>query len=570
MSTTVRRIDSHARSVGDLLRKSLLYRVPVYQRNFAWTNEEIDTIWEDLLRAFDEDQGEYFLGAIVTSRLRDQKEREVVDGQQRLVVMSMLFGIISREWKRRGDTKRHLGVSRDYLGTEDRRTNDTVPKLRLNNNNNSTFRKIVIDGEVFSQQETKRLNHSNRLIVNAFTRLKGKLSNWLEGKRAQQDALIDFELYLAEKVNVIEIEVDNNADAFAIFETLNDRGLDLAVADLVKNYLFSKAGQDRISQFQSIWEEILVLVGSQHVTQFLRHYWLSRYRGVVRERDLYRALRQEVRSANKAKNTMEQLRSSSSLYAALLNSDSEAWNEFPQDARLYHEALVTFSVTQYRPVALAAMETLDPPTVAKILKVLMVMSFRYTVVSGLSTGNLERIYADAALSIRNGQCRTVRDLLKRIRRIYVTDSKFHADFCTKRFTKASVARYILARINADLENDPEHTVNDSGGKITLEHIMPKARGSEWASIDENQAVQSVDLIGNLTLLEKGKNRGISNAGFVTKCQKAFSQSSLELNKVLVDQDSWTIESIEQRSTQLAERATHIWRLDLEAEIDSGS
>ncbi len=567
MSTTVRRIDSHARSVGELLGKSLLYRVPAYQRDFAWTKEEIDTIWEDLLRAFEEDGGEYFLGAIVTSRQQDQKEREVVDGQQRLVVMSMLFGIISKEWERLGDTRRHLGVSRDYLGTENRRTNSTIPKLRLNNNNDLTFQRIVIDGKLFSHQETKGLNYSNRLIVNAFTRLSGKLSNWLEDK-PDEDALIDFELYLAENVNVIEIDVDNNADAFAIFETLNDRGLDLAVADLVKNYLFSQAGQHQINQFQTIWGEISVLVGSQHVTQFLRHYWLSRYPGVVRERDLYRALRQEVKGANKARSTMEQFRVSSRLYAALLNSDSETWNEYSLDARLYHEALVTFSVTQYRPVALAAMEVLPAPTVAKILKVLMVTSFRYTVVSGLGTGNLERIYATAALSIRNGECRSVGDLFKRIEQIYVKDDKFRADFCSKRFTKAAIARYILAQINAKLEKDPEHTVNDSGGQITLEHIMPKVRNAEWDSIDEGQAVQSVDLIGNLTLLEKGKNRGISNAGFATKCQKAFNQSSLGLNKVLADKDSWTIESIEQRSFQLAKIATDIWRLDLKAVRDS--
>ena len=75
-----------------------------------------------LLRAFEEDQGEYFLGAIVLSRLDDDKAREVVDGQQRLVALSMLFSIISREWDRRNETKRQMGVFRDYLGTEDRRT----------------------------------------------------------------------------------------------------------------------------------------------------------------------------------------------------------------------------------------------------------------------------------------------------------------------------------------------------------------------------------------------------------------------------------------------------------------
>ena len=293
MPTAVRRIDSHARSVGEVLKGSLLYRVPVYQRDFAWTDEEIETIWEDLLRAFEEDQGEYFLGAIVLSRLNDEKVREVVDGQQRLVALSMLFGIISREWGRRDEEKRQMGVFRDYLGTEDRRTGDTNPKLTLNDNNDPTFQKIVVQGKQLDSSYRQALNHSNRLIVKAYGRLRKQVKDWLEGNQDQESALIDFEEYLADNTNLIVIDVDNNADAFTIFETLNDRGLDLAVADLVKNYLFSKS-ENRITQFQRAWGDISLLIGSEYVTQFLRHYWLSRYAGVVRERDLYRALRQEV------------------------------------------------------------------------------------------------------------------------------------------------------------------------------------------------------------------------------------------------------------------------------------
>ena len=560
MPTAVRRIDSHARSVGEVLRSPLSYRVPVYQRDFAWTDEEIETIWEDLLRSFEEDQGEYFLGAIVLSRVDDEKVREVVDGQQRLVALSMLFGIISREWGRRDEENRMLGVFRDYLGTEDRRTGDTNPKLTLNANNDFTFHKIVVQGKQLGSSERQTLNYSNRLIATAYDRLRKQFENWLKGQHDQESALIDVEEYLANNTNLIVIDVDNDADAFTIFETLNGRGLDLAVSDLVKNYLFSKSA-GRINQFQSAWGEIALLVGSEHVTQFLRHYWLSRYTGVVRERDLYRALRQEVRGVTKARKTMEELRGSSSLYAALLNPENPAWSQHTPDARSYLEALITFSVTQYRPVALAAMETLDHSAVTEILRVLMITSFRYTVVSGLGTGNLERIYAAAALSIRNGGCHSAKQLFSQLRQIYVDDDKFCADFSSSSFSKAPIARYVLGQINDHMEGDPEHTVAESSGRITLEHIMPKHRGSEWASVNDEKAEQAVDQIGNLTLLEKGKNRGIANAGFSTKRKKAFDQSSLCLNKQLVNRSSWTVASIKQRSADLAKIAANIWRLD---------
>jgi len=542
------------------LRSPLSYRVPVYQRDFAWTEDEVDAIWQDLLRAYEEDQGEYFLGAIVLSRVDEDKVREVVDGQQRLVALSMLFGIIAREWGQRDESNRRLGVFRDYLGTEDRRTGETIPKLTLNANNDPTFQKIVVRGEVYDSAVRRTLSHSNRLITSAHDRLSRLFREWLDKDRDQESALIDLEEYLANNTNLIVIDVDNDADAFTIFETLNDRGLELAVSDLVKNYLFSKSG-GRINQFQGAWGEVSLLVGSEHVTQFLRHYWLSRYPGVVRERDLYRALREEVKGVTKARKTVEELRTSSTLYSALLNPESPAWTQYAPDARTHLEALITFSVTQYRPVALAAMETLEPAAVTKILRVLMITSFRYTVVSGLGTGNLERIYAAAALAIRNGECRSAKQLFSRLRQIYLDDDKFCTDFSARSFSKAPIARYVLAQINDHMEGDPERTVAEASGRITLEHIMPKNRGEAWSGIDGEKAEAAVDRIGNLTLLEKGKNRGIANAGFAIKCKKAFSQSSLHLNKQLVSIPSWTIGSIDKRSAELAKKAVSIWRLD---------
>ena len=211
MPTAVRRIDSHARSVGEILRSPLSYRVPVYQRDFAWTDEEIETIWEDLLRAYEEDQGEYFLGAIVFSRADDEKVREVVDGQQRLVALSMFFGIISREWGRRDEGTRKMGVFRDYLGTEDRRTGDTNPKLTLNANNDPTFQKIVVQDKHLGSSGRQTLNYSNRLIATAYDRLSKLVKDWLERSHDQESALIEIEEYLANNTNLIVIDVDNDA-----------------------------------------------------------------------------------------------------------------------------------------------------------------------------------------------------------------------------------------------------------------------------------------------------------------------------------------------------------------------
>jgi uncharacterized protein with ParB-like and HNH nuclease domain len=138
-SSASRRIHSDTQSIGELLRKPLFYRVPANQRDFAWTSEEVDALWEDITGAMLDDRNEYFLGAIVLSHGRDEKTREIVDGQQRLATLSMIFAAISEMWKLLKDEKRAMGVFRDHLGSEDRRTTEVIPKLSLNETNDPAF-----------------------------------------------------------------------------------------------------------------------------------------------------------------------------------------------------------------------------------------------------------------------------------------------------------------------------------------------------------------------------------------------------------------------------------------------
>ena len=558
---TPRRIDSDAQSIGELFRKPFFYRVPVYQRDFSWTSEEVDILWEDVTSALLDGRNDYFLGAIVLSPGSDEKAREIVDGQQRLVAISMILAAIANEWQSKGDNKRADGVLRDFLGSEDRRTGEVVAKLTLNETNNSVYQKLVLRGEKLTAAEKKAWPLSNKLLDAAFSRIKTKVQAWMSEVDGAESRLLDLEDFLADSTNVILIEVGDESDAFVIFETLNDRGLELAVSDLVKNYLFSLAGAN-IERFKKLWSEISLLLGSENLTHFLRHFWLSEHE-IVRERELYRALRNSVRNAAASRQLIERLRKAADLYAALLNPEHIYWSDFPPEVRTYLDALLLFKVTQFRPVALAAMETFNPDAVTKVLRTLMVISFRYTVVSALGTGNLERIYTDAALAIRNGQAKTSAKLFARLKQAYVSDDRFIEDFTNRPFSKPPIARYVLAEINDYLENDPERMVAERTGRITLEHILPKNPGREWkgAVPKDEDPEHYAERIGNLTLLEKGRNRGLANASFQGKKAKAFSQSSLAINRQLLDYASWTTKEIENRSRQLASTAKQIWRVD---------
>ncbi|UOQ64425.1 DUF262 domain-containing protein [Hymenobacter volaticus] len=137
-----RKIDGKAYSIGEILKRGVQYRVPTYQRDFAWTTDQIETLWDDIIRALNNEKKEYFLGAIVTSHTDDMKKRDIVDGQQRLTALSMIFSGIVNTWKNRGDGQRSQLVRTEYLGDVDIRTLAVTPKLTLNENNECRARPL--------------------------------------------------------------------------------------------------------------------------------------------------------------------------------------------------------------------------------------------------------------------------------------------------------------------------------------------------------------------------------------------------------------------------------------------
>jgi len=115
-----------------------------------------------------------------------------------------------------------------------------------------------------------------------------------------EEVLIELEECIRDKVVSILISVVDEANSYLIFETLNDRGLDLSVADLLKNYFFSRAS-DKIKEVQKKWSEINILADKFDLTKFIRYYWLSKY-GSVTEKDLYRKIATELRNSSQVFN----------------------------------------------------------------------------------------------------------------------------------------------------------------------------------------------------------------------------------------------------------------------------
>lgn len=547
-------------TVGHLLADRRL-AVPIYQRSFSWSEEEISEFWTDIQDSFLAG-GEYFLGTIVLSKEGSTEADTVIDGQQRLATTAICCAAIRDEFERRGDARRAKIVQDDYLSAPHLESGEDVPRLRLNSEDNPFFERLVVsaDGE-----DPAPASSSHGLILAGLDQLRRLVRESAEAAGDEWEGrLLAWVEFLTERLRVIVVEVPTEADAFLIFETLNDRGADLTIADLLKNYLFGRAGDD-LDTVRDGWMAALgaleMSAEDSLFTTFVRHFWSSKY-GATRERLLYKSIKERVTTRVHAVDFSQELRGSARHYAAILNSEHESWADLGASSKENVESLARLDLEQIRPLLLAAMQHFSKKELKVTLRALVSWAVRGLVVGGIGGGKTERYYCQAAVSIRSGTTKTAEELQKELAEIVPTDDEFENAFAKARVTSARLARYYLIALERAEKGDPEPELvpNQNEEVVNLEHILPKnADAGDWPQFDEEQRKVWVHRIGNMALLQKEPNGRIGNKAWSVK-RPILGQSKLELTKRVVEFSDWTSEEIEARQQELAKLASLAWPL----------
>jgi len=276
------------------------FRIPPYQRPYAWTSEQVDDLWDDLVDNLDSG---HFLGSLVVSA-EDEARPQVIDGQQRLTTLMLLLAALREESHARDMTKQVQRIDARLIA-DDLADGDAYFKFKTGTANWPVFRDVVLRGPGDPQRKTaddfdKATRARNRPLLDNLARLRSRLIAQLAGLPSgdQRSWLEQFHKFLLERVELVVIEVKSLADAFLLFETLNDRGLQLSAADLLKSHLLGeiarKAGDEDVDAAASSWDAMLEDLGAGvDVSRFLRHYLLSRYPKVQKD-DVFGLFKQLV------------------------------------------------------------------------------------------------------------------------------------------------------------------------------------------------------------------------------------------------------------------------------------
>ena len=436
-------------AIGGLIKRDRL-KIPPNQREYAWENKQVQELFQDFENAIRTHQKIYFLGTIVVTK-GHKNVPEVVDGQQRLATITMIIAAIRDYYLSRKEKELADNVDQNYLFKFNRRERYAEPKLTLNTYDNEYFRKRVICTPDSSERKTLTpfadlKKESHKKIDYAANRADVLIKNLVVNQtdfRNIQTILEDWLDFIDQHAYIILLTVPDETNAFLMFETLNDRGLKTSQADLVKNYLFQQATENRLMEAQQKWSKmvsVLETLGIDDIVMtYLRHLVIALY-GPTREKDIFDKIRNNVSGSIPAISFSEKLENYADSYAAILNSGHSKWANYPYKIRRSIDTLKELNVRQIRPLMLAVAQCFDPMEADIAFRAFINWTVRFLIVGGMRGGQLEDAYGNKAFEVTSGKITTTKQLLDNL-----TNIPKDVDFQNE-FASAKVSQHILAEI----------------------------------------------------------------------------------------------------------------------------
>jgi hypothetical protein len=347
-----------------------------------------------------------------------------------------------------------------------------------------------------------------------------------------------------------------------MFETLNDRGLRASQADILKNYLFMKAGA-RIAEAQTKWNTIVSAVEgiggdpNERLVTYLRHFWILT-NGPTKGSELAGRIKKEITGATKAMTFLTNAGNAVREYVGLWSAKDPIWADHRPGTRQSIGTIAEhLQVEQIRPLLFAIVRQFDPVEAEKALRLCVSWSVRFLIYGGRG-GMLDQQYSLRAQEVGTGVLTKARELRARMEDYVPTDVEFQTAFATARVSRPRFARYYLRALEKTLkgEREPEFVPNEEVRDVTLDHVLPLRPDDDWNVNDEEaEAVQK--LIGNMVLIRASDNRDLGNKGFAEKRAK-YAQSGYFTTKMVADETRWGIDEIKKRQAALAATAVNTW------------
>ena len=558
MTDTQSQITFQELGLGSALKHARLV-VPPHQREYAWTEREVTQLLQDFAKAISDGEPTYFLGTIVTIPRHDGT-LDVVDGQQRLATTAILLAAI-RDYLVGKDNVLVEAINNEFLTGIDRNKRSREPKLRLNTDDNDLFRWMIVGGSRAEKPPEQKESH--RLLLDARSLAIAHVRAVVAALEPANhgDLLNSWVSFVENRAVVVLLRVPDDANAYKMFETLNDRGLRTSQADLIKNYLFGRSG-DRISEVQNRWSYMrgaLESLEEENITvDFLRHALMA-LQGFIRESQVYDTVQELVKGEQGAIEFGSRLENLSTAYVATFNPEHETWNGQPAS---FHRALVVFNLLNIKPMRallLSIAFRFAASQAPKALGFLVALGVRLLIAGSTRSGSVELQLARAAHQVYSRGIKTTTAIKRALHALTPGDEEFRDAFATARVTKAKLARYYLRCLEmaAAQDAEPWFVPTDDGSIINLEHVLPKKPEQNWPQFTGDDARLYAGRLGNQALMRASDNSKLRSESFDAK-KLVYANSPYLLTSAIAQYGEWTGATIATRQQRLAKLAVDAW------------
>jgi uncharacterized protein with ParB-like and HNH nuclease domain len=559
------------KSVGKLLAESF-YRIPRFQRPYSWDRVNVEDFWND---AIVENEGQYFIGNFVV--YDDKTAMGIVDGQQRLTTITLLLCALRNAFNEEGFPNLAKGIH-NLIERPD--ISDQLLYVLQTQTSYPYFQEHIQKfGEM--PESDDEAGPEEQLMKQAFdffvsnideiiTSIESLPNLSAEKKKARVKEDLSKIRDKILSLNLIYTALENDDDAYVIFETLNTRGKDLMLSDLVKSHLVRllKPTNKGVDITKDKWDKTSQMLEQADLdtSTFILHFWLSRYEYTT-EKKLYKALKARIKK-DSAKAFLNDLVSESEIYRYIHDPNYRKWKKEEAEIRNSLIAMNHFRIKQQLPMVLSVMQQYESGLikvkhVRGILEAIENFHFAFTAIaSQRSSGGISFMYALAGRDLYNAKDLTSKaSCLTEFRKTKLAPKRpsyaeFEPGFLELKFStqypkQRNLVRYVLLKIyqakSIGLPIDPE--------QATIEHLVPQS-----AAKSANLSHESVASIGNLILVDKKLNEKLADKDFAEKV-KILNAAKVWVDPVILKAKTWGAAEIEQRSKLLAEAAyKSVWAL----------
>lgn len=562
----------------DILFSTTKYQIPRYQRPYTWDEDQLSEFWSDLVS----NHNSFFIGSFILNKetLKESGYVDVIDGQQRMLTATIFIAVI-RDLMKELDTKKSELIQTQDIAILDRNGNESY-RVICGDSTKSFFEKYIqitlsniLESDPKTTEETR--------IKKNYIFFRSNISDELKKKPNKEDK-IKYLQGLRERVAdliVIEIEIESEEDAYEIFETTNARGVELSVADLLKNLIFKKIPKKKDKDLaKETWTEIVsnITATNTELKKFLRYYWISKH-SFVSEKKLFKEIKKEITDWEQFLNDLCE---ASKDYFKLLQGSDDDWRDIKNGQKILKalSAIQILNVSQCYVLFLSILRNIkkigtDP---TKIFELIEKFTFLYSAVCKMPGNSVEKIYSKYARRVEQIiKTETEKNFSKKIQSTFeelkkeLDDAKPSFDLFKDNFIEIeygrsertrTIAKYILNGIN-NLDESGEYLIDFTN--VNIEHLLPQNPDPGWC-LKKKDIEDYVDKLGNLTLVHKKINSKIGNQVIkdkIDELQKSDIKMTKEIVKYIKDNKfTWSKNDIIDRQLKFAEIAYNkSWHFD---------